>query len=280
MMSILTGCKNSDTDVEEEYKLISYLDIKIDSLGRLPKTPYVVEFNQGKKYLTVIGTLHSRDTNNQMFSDIEKIFTNMEPEVAINEGGQVSKTYIDRNIAIKNNGETGLLKFLCDKQKIKMMNGDMPDDKEFEALARIYSKDDALFFFASERFILPYTYWSENGNIDSLYEHDFINGYLESCGIKLKPEEKQFSYYKRLYIKYFKKGFCIDSICPDNFSPIRNQGHFCEVARKSKELRDKYLIKQIEKQLTSYNKVIVVFGGWHVLAIEPALTQIINKAGK
>jgi len=42
-------------------------------------------------------------------------------------------------------------------------------------------------------------------------------------------------------------------------------------------LRDKYLLQQIEKQVKQHDKVFVLFGGWHVLAIKPALTQIIKK---
>lgn len=280
IFGLLTSCNNSKPDTTEDYKLISYLDIKVDSMGHLPKIPYVVDLQKKRKHLIVIGTLHSRDTSNQMFTNIEIIFRNLKPEIAINEGGQVKKTYTNRNLAIVKNGETGLLKFLCDNQNIKMINGDMSDDKEFYELSKIYSQDEALLFFASERFVLPYTYWEEKGNLDSLYKSDFIEGYLESCGIKLTNEEKQFAYYKILYKKYFNKEFNIDSIASDDFSPIRKTHHFCEIARKSKELRDKYLLQHIEEQLKNHDKVIVVFGGWHVLAIEPALTQIINKVAE
>jgi hypothetical protein len=72
----------------------------------------------------------------------------------------------------------------------------------------------------------------------------------------------------------------MNSIVSDDFSPIRKKHHFCEVVRKSKELRGNYLLQQIEEQLKHHDKVLVVFGGWHVLAIEPALAEIINKAGE
>ena len=280
LLNIVISCKNSIPDKTEDYKLISYLDIKVDSLGKLPTNPYVVDLHKNSKYLIVIGTLHSRDTTNQMFTDIEKIFINFKQEVVINEGGQVNKTYKDRNSAITKNGELGFLKFLCDNQSIKMVNGDMPDNQEFYELSKTYSKDEALFYFASERFVNPYIYLYKKGNLDSLYQTDFIESYLVPSGIKLTPEEKQFSYYNSLYKKYFNKEFRIDSMVIDDFSPIIKKHHFCEVARKSKELRDKYLLQQIEEQLNHHNKVLVVFGGWHVLAIEPALTQIINKAGE
>lgn len=280
LIAMLTSCNNSKPNKAENYKLISYLNIKVDSLGKLPQIPYVVNLQKGSKHLIAIGTLHSRDTNNVMFTEIEKMFINLKPEIAINEGGQITKTYTDRNSAILSNGELGLLKFLCDKQSVKMFNGDMPDDKEFNDLSEAFSKDEALVFFATERFVLPYTYWNENGNLDSLYKSNFIEGYLEQCGIKLTLQEKKFSYYKNLYKKYFNKEFNIDSICSNNFSPIRKTHHFCEVARKSKEFRDMYLLQEINEQLTNNDKVLVVFGGWHVLAIEPALTQIINNAVK
>jgi len=272
-IGLLICCNNSKSG---DYKLISYLDIKVDSLGKLPRNPYVVDLQKNNKHLIVIGTLHSRDSSNQMFNDIEKIFKSLNPEIAINEGGQIKKTYADRNSAILKNGELGLLKYLCDNHNINMVNGDMPDDKEFNELSKSYSKEEALLFFASERFVLPYTYWDEKGSLDSLYKSDFIEGYLEQCNIKLSTEEKQFSYYKLLYKKYFGKEFNINNIASDDFSPIREKHHFCEVARKSKEFRDRFLLQQIEEQLKFHNKVIVVFGGWHVLAIEPALTQIIN----
>jgi len=277
LIILLTNCNQSKPGPDEDYETISYLEIKIDSLGNLPKVPYIIDLKRNQKRLVVVGTLHSRDTNNQMFPEIEKIFTQLNPHVAINEGGQVSKIYTDKNTAITNNGELGFLKFLCDQQNIKMLNGDMPDAKEFDELVRFSSREKALLFFASERFVLPYTYFGTKENIESLYKSDFIEGYMAGCGIGLKPEEKHFSYYKSLYEKYFNIPFSIDSIDSDDFSPVRKTSEFCNIARKSKELRDKYLLKKIDGQLRQHDKVLVVFGGWHVLAIEPALKQIINR---
>ena len=62
-----------------------------------------------------------------------------------------------------------------------------------------------------------------------------------------------------------------------DFAPFGTRNHFDDVTRKSKELRDVYLCKQIESQMKIYNRVLVVFGGWHVLAIEPAFSQIMNR---
>lgn len=276
--TLLTECNPDMANKIEEYQLISYLDIKVDSMGRLPKNPYLVDLTNKSKHLIVIGTLHSRDTSNQVFKDIEKIVGQFRPELIINEGGNLTKTYNSRNEAIEEGGELGLEKFLADNIGIKTINGDMPDSLEFFELAKAYSKEEALVFFASERFILPLTYYmSEIPDLDSLYKPDFIDGYLLSTGISLSKQEEDFSFYKTAYKKYFKSEFNIDSIHSDDFSPIKTRNHFCEIARKSKELRDIYVLKKIEEQLKAHDKVLVIFGGWHVLAIEPALEQIIKR---
>lgn len=275
---LLTDCNSNKINKIEDYKLNSYLDIKVDSAGRLPENPYIVDLTSKNKHLIVIGTLHSVDTTNKMFADIEKIFYQFKPEIIINEGGNLTKKYNSRNEAIKKNGELGLEKYLADNAGIKTINGDIPDSSEFFELTKAYSKEEALVFFASERFVLPFTYYfNEKPDLENLYKPDFIDGYLLSSGISLTKSEQDFLFYKTAYKKYFKCEFNIDSIHSDDFSPIRTNNHFCEIARKSKELRDRYLLDKIQEQLNKHNKVLVIFGGWHVLAIEPALTQIIKK---
>lgn len=192
--------------------------------------------------------------------------------------GSVTDSYLDRNNAIQKDGEVGLLKLLCDGLKIKMINGDVQEKDEFLGLSKAFSREEALFFFASERFFLPLKHWGhEECNIDSLYKFDFIDGYLKSCEIELSKEEKTFEYYKKLYKKYFYKDFQIEDIKSDDFASIKNQHHFSEVARKSCEFRDRHLLSLIENELKKHDKIIVVFGGWHVLAIEPSIQLIIER---
>ncbi len=41
----------------------------------------------------------------------------------------------------------------------------------------------------------------------------------------------------------------------------KKRNHFCNITRESKKLRDRYLLKQIEKLLEANNKIMVVYGG-------------------
>lgn len=273
-LTTIFSCKTKQND---DYKLISYLDIKVDSLGNLPTNPYILKYVQGDKELLVIGTQHSRDTLNPMFDSIENLFFKFKPELIINEGGNLTNSYTNRNSAIVKAGELGLEKFLADNAGIKTYNGDEPFGLEFTELTKAYSKEEAILFFGSERFVFPFAFGQYEGDIDTNYVNHFIEKDYKKSNIQLNDTEKTFDYYKQLYKKYFRAEFSLDAINQQDFAPFSRRHHFCDITRKSKELRDRYLLRQIEEQLKTHNKVMVVYGGWHILAIEPALKQIMNK---
>jgi hypothetical protein len=257
----------------------SYLEINVDSNGHLPVNPYVLHFKAGKKSLLVIGTEHSSDTANKMFAIIEKRFSQFSPQIIINEGGNLIKTYPDKNTAIAEDDELGLEKFLADKAGIKTVCGDEPVALEFTELSTAFSAQEAIVYFGSERFVFPYLFGQYQGDFEKLYSDKFIEGYLKKRNVELTPEQTTFSYYKNGYKKWFGYSFHIDSIRQSQFIPFNTSHHFCEVSRKSKELRDRYLLKEIRRQLEQHDRVMVVYGGWHVLAIEPALHQLMSPFG-
>ncbi|MEO6230945.1 MAG: hypothetical protein ABJB11_17590 [Ferruginibacter sp.] len=278
VLLILLFSVGINAEGQKKYELISYLKINVDSNGNLVKNPYVIDLHNKQKHLIVIGTQHSRDTSNNMFAVIEKIFYQLKPELIINEGGNLTKSFSSRNQAILKEGELGLEKFLADNAGIKTLNGDMNDKLEFEELSKAYSKEEALLFFASERFILPYAFGQYSGDLEKVYDSIFIKKYLLKEGISLTAKERKFSFYTKLYKKYFHQEFSLDNIDQFNFTPFRQQSRLNDVTRESKEIRDIALLETIEQQLKVHDTILVIFGGWHVLAIEPALKQIVERA--
>ncbi|WP_374951281.1 hypothetical protein [Mucilaginibacter sp.] len=273
---LLVFCLCLNSAIGQQYKLLSYLDIKVDSNGNLPRNPYIINIKNHHKQLIVIGTQHTRDTLNPMFTGIENAFITLRPQVVINEGPNLSKAYTSRSQAIATDGELGLEKFLADEAGIKTITGDEPDKQEFEELTAAFSEEEAFVFFASERFIFPFVFGQYKGTLENEYANNFIKGYLEKENISITPKQKQLSYYKVAYRKYFHQDFNLHTIDQHNFTPFGRSSHFNEVTRKSKELRDRYLLKQIAAQLKIHDRVLVIYGGWHVLAIEPTLSQIMQ----
>ena len=149
--------------------------------------------------------------------------------------------------------------------------------KNLTNFRKLIQREEAILFYGSERFVFPFAFGQYEGAIDTNYVNNSIEKDYKQTNIKLSNNEKTFDYYKSLYKKYFNTEFTLDTISQLDFTPFSKRNHFCDVSRKSKEFRDKYLLRQIEEQLNKHDKVMVVYGGWHILAIEPALKQIMNR---
>lgn len=263
------------------YPTVSYLAIKLDSQRHLPQNPVIQTFTNGRKQLVFCGVSHLEDysnTQHPMFAAIEKSFFACSPQVCINEGGDVSqRKYASRKQAILKDGEIGLLKVLGDSLKIATVNGDMTDSLEFSALLKKYSTGELLAYIVTERLM-----WGLRGAgiTDSLAvkkKYDgFIRGYIMKHGaVPLSPAEQDFAFYRQQYAKLAGRAFDLTTLKPtDPFDP---DGRFQEIGRTSKEFRDQFLLARIDSLLHSYDKVFVVFGGWHLLTCEPGLRAIINQ---
>lgn len=266
---------------EKLYPTVSYLDIKLDDSGNLPENPYILEFENGKKKIVFCGVNHltdDSDITNPMFTKIEKKFYDFAPNISINEGGDVSnRIYKSKQEALLKDGEIGLLKIISDSLKIKTVDGDMKANLEFKELLKHYSKGEFLAYIVTERFMwaLKGEHINDQKEIDKRYSQ-FIQNYIMKSGeIKLNSSEQTLAFYKSNYEKLLSRKFNIEELEPTNpFDPI---GKFQEIGRKSKEIRDQYLLKKIDNLLDTNDKVFIVFGGWHLLTCEPGLKQIINR---
>lgn len=263
------------------YPTVSYLDIKLDSNGHLPDNPYFLEFKNGKKQIVFCGVNHltdNSDIHNPMFGKIEQRFFSFRPGVCINEGGDVSKkVYTSKEEALLKDAEIGLTKLLCDSLGILTVNGDMTDSLEFSALLKKYSTGEFLAYIVTERLM-----WGLKGEgiSDTSIIRDrygkFIRNYIMQKGrVSLIDAEQDYSFYKSNYEKLLGRPFALRGLEPTN--PFDPNGRFQEIGRSSKQIRDQYLLRTVDSLLDRYDKIFIVFGGWHLLTCEPGLKEIINK---
>ncbi len=274
--------KTIAADSVHVYPAVSYLDIKLDSHRRLPSNPYILTFEKGKKKIVFCGVTHlasNDDTDNPMFKAIEEKFYSFRPDVAVNEGGDISKKqYASRKDALSKDGEIGLTKILCDSLKIGTVDGDPADDLEFNELLKRFTKGQMLAYIATERLM-----WSLKGQqikdtaeIEKMY-NEFIQNYIIKKGkVDLSTTEQTFAFYRSNYEQLLQRPFKLADLEPAN--PFEPNGTFQKIGRTSKEIRDQYLMKTIDSLLTTHDKVFVVFGGWHLLTCKPGLEQIINAS--
>ena len=280
---IITSCQQKEKQhkTEKEYTTVSYLDIKLDPNGHLPSNPYILEFKKGKKEIVFCGVEHltdNSDVENKMFTTIENKFYTFQPTIIVNEGGDISQNkYLSKKDALQKDGEIGLAKIMADSLKIKTIDGDPSVDYEFNQLLKTYTKGEFLAYIVTERLM-----WGLVGEqnlpekeIEKRYT-TFIEKYIIQKGkVTLSPQEKTFAFYKTNYRQLVEREFSLKDLKPTN--PFDANGKFQEIGRKSKNIRDQFLLKTIDHLLDSNNKVFVVFGGWHLLTCKPGLEEVIQS---
>lgn len=289
LLFILVNCNpkgkvKTENKILKDFNTISYLDLKLDKNGHLPSNPYILEFKNGKKEVVFCGVEHLTDysdTENKMFSEIENKFYNFKPNVCINEGGDISqKKYLSKKDALQKDGEIGLTKIMSDSLKIETVTGDPNVDFEFSELLKTYSKGEFLTYIITERLMwsLVGEKVSQEKEIEKKY-NQFIKNYIIKKGkVELTVEEKKFSFYKINYNKLVGREFSLNDLKPTN--PFDSNGKFQEIGRKSKNIRDQFLLQTIDNLLNENDKVFVVFGGWHLLTCKPGLKEIIERKRK
>ena len=290
LLAVATACSQSDRlstiayDVRDYRTVKLYLDTLNEKLrAEFDKTgsytvPYT-ELKNGKKALIFFGASHVRDVDHPQFNQLAKAFRTLRPDIAFNEGGQIpeDRRYASRDSAILANGETGLLKLLCDSAGIRMMDGDMNEAEEISALKKTIPVDQIYLYMAVERYLNGY----KNGHFPDVsleegWNKKFIP-YMQRAGLGLTPAQESFDTLKTIYRRYLHREFVLDSLVEVVEFYLTDDGVLGDVGRATKIVRDQALLTKIDEALDKFDRVFVVFGGSHRVAVEPALKQIILK---
>jgi hypothetical protein len=263
-------------DYPPTYRTMDYLSVA--KVIRHQGGPYVVNLKNNEKRLIVVGCPHSSDPDAIEFKLIETYFNNLQPQVVFNEGGEIPDTlhYEHRDQAIQNKAEIGLLKFLCDQHQIKLMNGDFPENEEFNLMLNRHPKETLFLYYVMERFCNPYRYGFDADKPIVAAYGNFVRSYLLPNGFPLDASQQSFSYFTSLYKQNVGEEFDIKTADFRKFDFLSDAGKFTEVARASKEVRDSVLLTKIQFALKTHDRVFVAFGGAHVIAIEQALKDIMG----
>jgi hypothetical protein len=279
LLVLFLSCSSSNTSEQKTgFTTRDYLDVA--EVIKTQGGPYVVNLkNDNGKQIVVVGCPHSRDTTSIEFDLIETYFRHLHPDVAFNEGGQVADSvhYPDRNSAILKRGESGLLKYLCDRQNIKMLNGDFTEKEEFAVMLRKYPKDELILYYGFERLLYPYLSGFDNDKPLNVSYDNFVREYMIPNGFPYEKDEMTFDYLTTLYSKYIGTTFELRTMDVGKFDFLTDRGKFGALARTSKVIRDSVLLTRISDALQDHNKIFVAFGGAHVIAIEPALKEMLTR---
>jgi hypothetical protein len=246
-------------------KPLSYLTLPLDAEGRPASNPYVVRVRRNERAISLLGVIHSRDPEDPMFAAIESAFEEFAPDCLVHEN--VAPPALEsREAAIRAAGDIGFAAHLAHLRGLPMRSGDLPESQEFPLLAERAGTEAALVLLTAQRLIV-----GMNGNLAaSASEYpEFYRTYLVANGLPDAPTHRSWDGFAAAFERIV--GYPLDARPWDYdiASPLRSRGPLNQLSRLSHQLRDERLCDVIREMSATNRRVMVVFGAWHVLAIEP-----------
>lgn len=253
--------------------------------------PYIFELKDGDKELSYFGARHSYDPENSQFSELEKVFDEVSPDIVFVEG--ISKVgnkkernekvkSTSRDEMIKNIGEPGLAIKLAVEKGIEWRSPE-PSGKDLYnfCVEQGFSKDE-IFAWVILHLLPQYQRGVEKSGFKN-YVHRFIERFREDTNW----ENFDYTYENGVKIAEQIIGRQIDveneSNAGDFVDPIpwdakkENQTVINRVGRATSVFRDRKIVSEIIEAFNNHKKVFVVFGASHAVMQEPALKEFFRK---
>jgi hypothetical protein len=243
--------------------------------------PYIVETAHGGQRLLFYGSDHTNNPNSPQFSDLEqrwKIFiSEAHNPVALVEGhlDEVSEEETaDRITSIVNGGESQFMVYLARRDGVPVHSPEPDRNWEATKLADEFGKDKVILYYFVRQLGL-WNRYDEQGDIEAK-----AVDMLMHMARTYKWENVDFSIegMQLLHQAVFDKPIDIhDRQWLYDITTPTPRGHITNViARRSGELRDEYLLDQIENYWREGQSLYVVFGSAHAVRLEPALSKLGN----
>jgi hypothetical protein len=254
-----------------------YLALPLDATDEPAQVPYVWERRAGGKHLVVIGTKHSRDPASPMFARIEAIAARVRPQIVLHESAAPpGLETLARDEAIAVGADVGFAVHLAAAHDAVLRSGDAPEREEFAALLAAYPAQEVLVFLTAQRLIGN----DEPPDLDAAAAHypAFFADYLAANGIPRREGWDTGAGWLREYERVVGSALTPATWRAERLSAVRDAGKLSDMARATNAVRDRSLLAAIDRALREHDRVLVVFGSWHVLALEPVLEGALDRS--
>jgi len=240
---------------------------------KLPNAPYVWERESGKKHLVVLGTYHLLNPHAPMYQRMAAIFDRVQPQFILHESLAPDDLATEtRDQAIRRGADLGFTVQLARQLGVPTESADAPAQAELTELLAHHLAKDVFVYLVATRLVGSYRNpdLKEAASEYPSFFHTQIIGY----GVPVQQGWETWDGFLREYRQVTGQSVTAKTWDPRRLDPTLKMGRLNEVARTSDSLRDRYVLAAIRKSLRSYDRVMVVFGAAHVIALEPALGEL------
>lgn len=239
----------------------------------LPSVPYVWERTRGKKHLVVLGTYHLLDPHAPMYQRMVAIFDRVQPQFILHESVAPDDLATEtRDQAIRRGADLGFIVQLARQSDVPTESADAPAQAEMAELLAHHSAEDVFVYLGATRLVGSY----RNPDLKTAVSEypSFFHAQIIGNGVPVQQGWETWDGFLRQYRQVTGQSVTAKTWDPRHLDPTLKMGRLNELARTSDSLRDRYVLAAIRKSLQSYDRVMVVFGGAHVLALEPVLGKL------
>lgn len=244
--------------------------------------PYVVEVQGVGQNLLFYGSEHTNDPEHSQFQDIEErweaFVRNATKPIALVEGrfDEVSKAETqDRSKSIVDGGEAQFVVYLARKDGVEVASPEPDRVWEANELAKEFGRDNVVFYY----FIRQVGWWNRfTEKLDIQSEAKKMLGLMEKTygwdDVDFSVE-RMAAIHEELFAKplvWNDTQWVYDITTPTPQDYVTN-----ELARRSGELRDEYILGQIMKYWREGKSPFLVFGSAHAIRLEPALEKALTS---
>ncbi|PIR40076.1 MAG: hypothetical protein COV33_01895 [Candidatus Zambryskibacteria bacterium CG10_big_fil_rev_8_21_14_0_10_34_34] len=244
------------------------------------KTPYVYKIQNKKQFLYYFGERHSFDPKNKQWIQVKEFWfdfiknTENSKRIAFVEAGNPSLKETEEK-SILEAGGTGLIVFLSSQSKTEVYCPEPNRTYEMMELEKQFSKEEIEYYYFAR---IVYQ-WSKIPDPKPKFE-EYIIRFLERDKKMSDWNDFDFSFenLKIVHKKLFDTEFDLEDLnfFKDLVTPVELKTVINRVARASGEIRNEYIIKEIQKYWNNGYSIFIEYGASHAVIQESLLKEILK----
>ncbi len=265
-VTVLTSCSRT--------KLVSHRKLEKENY----ELPLILKLGNDEKRLSYIGVYHTNSPNDSLITILNKEFSELQPDFILHEGNNWP-IYDSLEKTIEISGEPGFIIQMAMKNAIPYSSIEPDDSLEYIHLLKKFNRQETILMYVcrqigqqqrlAEQFDIGKDEFEKTMN-------DFLS-YLRYRGVPMEPKEYDFDFWKQYYQRFLGIPFELSSFDPSIFYPNYRKTKLNKINRASDTFRNMHMVNQIFEKLESYDRLLVVVGGGHLVIQKRRITSLFDR---
>ena len=234
--------------------------------------PYILRIDSRGGRLVYFGSRHIYDAADPLVVQIQQLWEEFAPTLALNEGGDPPVASTIEN-AVGQFGEAGLVRYLAARDDVPVRSLEPDRMQESSHLAPDYSPEQIKLFYVLRQ-VPHYRRAALPISMEKKVEED-LGIIARQYGLEGKP--RTLAEIQELCDTLLPEVTNWRDVPQSFFDPLAKTRHFTnDISRRLSDLRDEHMVDLLNREVSKGARVFAVVGGSHVVMQEPALRDLLR----